>query len=82
MGNHFDKILYTRVKLKFISMFLGIVLESVMIADAPNTQSFIKFILGSIILLDVKYIPSFFFSDIDNFFVKDIDKSLNKLFIY
>jgi hypothetical protein len=44
MGNHFDKILYTRVKLKFISLFLGIVLESVVIAAAPSTQSFIKFI--------------------------------------
>jgi hypothetical protein len=44
MGNRFDKILYTQVKLKFISLFLGIVLESVMIAAAPNTQSFIKFI--------------------------------------
>jgi hypothetical protein len=44
MGDRFDKILYTQVKLKFISLFLGIVLESVMIAAAPNTQSFIKFI--------------------------------------
>jgi hypothetical protein len=44
MGNHFDKILYTRVKLKFISLFLGIVLESVVIVAAPSTQSFIKFI--------------------------------------
>ena len=44
MENRFDKILYTQVKLKFISLFLRIVLESVMIAAAPNTQSFIKFI--------------------------------------